>query len=1033
MTLSHKIIFVGIIFLSFNHVWSQEGQINIDRVDQMPDLPQPYIMRDWKTVARQYDEFVFDLTLTGEHLPLVSLKSSGVNYPTLQPILLDTYVGTNSSAQAEAINILPALIGASLIGLDKASQDGIDWVEKTKDFFNLKNGQLVYLNGYNTSSGNDWWYDLMPNIFFYQLTTLYNDEDYEAQFASVADQWLKAVNVMGAGTTPWSVPNMNYRAWRLSTMTGNASGVHEPEAAGAIAWILYHAYVRTNEEKYLLGAQHALEFLTSLSSNPSYELQLPYGALTAAKLNATLGAGYDIDKIINWCFERGPLRGWGTIVGTWDGQDVSGLIGEANDNGNDYAFMMNGYQQAAALAPLIKYDKRYARAISKWILNLANASRLFYPKYLASNKQDDYAWSATHDPQSVIAYEALKENLDGQALFGTGDAKRNGWAATNLGLYGSSHVGYLASIVDTTDVDGILKLDLNATDFFGDNRYPSYALFNPYSSDKEISFDVGAEPVDIYDAVSEGMLKTSVSGEQLFTIKAGEVIVITLLDANVETHIENNRLVSGDFIIDYHVGYDFDSTFRIKSLSAERTDYEFNETAHIYATVDNAQGDISYAWFVDGDPITTSTTGELEWSIPAAEGTHTISVTVTANGETRNAALDLNIFENIPAPPSINAITAQEEFFYEGDEVILICEVANAANENFIYQWEVNGGSFTQDDSVIYWSTPAEGIYSISCTVTNDAGLSSAATIAVLVKNNTRPAVEPMAYYPLNLNTNDYSGNEYHATSSGAHETDDAQGIENFAYSITTSDDIIYVPNAPSLNFTEAITIACWIKISPTGREAFVISHGSWEERWKISLTPDRKIRWTIKTSSGVVDLDSKDPVNANQFYHITASYSGYSLELYIDGVLDNFSSHEGAILMTDDAITFGQKSLAATQYFLNGTIDEVKIFNEALQPWQIEDLKTLWIDEYPTAVTGELDNLVAYPNPVTKHIVRVNICADHNTRIRGIATGGQICELQYEKSDDHIDVVLDETMHGFLILELSTTAGIKRFKLFIP
>lgn len=39
---------------------------------------------------------------------------------------------------------------------------------------------------------------------------------------------------------------------------------------------------------------------------------------------------------------------------------------------------MNGFQQAAALAPVAKYDKRYARAIGKWLLNIANASRLFY-------------------------------------------------------------------------------------------------------------------------------------------------------------------------------------------------------------------------------------------------------------------------------------------------------------------------------------------------------------------------------------------------------------------------------------------------------------------------------------------------------------------------------------------------------------------------------------------------------------------------------------------------------------------------------
>ncbi|HYG01487.1 MAG TPA: hypothetical protein VD927_03530, partial [Chryseosolibacter sp.] len=442
MKLWMRLAFV-LMIVTVQNLFAQDGQVNIPRVDQMPDLPQPYVMRDWDDVAQKYDAFIFDLEKTGEYLPVISIFPNGVNYPSLQPIQLDTYIGTPSASQAEAINILPAIIGASLIGIDKSQQGGINWAEKTKDFFNSKNGQNVYLNGYNSASGNDWWYDLMPNIFFYQLSTFYTDADIESQFITVADRWLEAVNAMGASTTPWTVPNMNYRGWYLSSMTGNTNGVREPEAAGAIAWLLYQAWTKTNDEKYLNGAQHALEYLSSLTSNPSYELQLPYGTLIAAKLNATLRTNYDVDKMLSWSFDRGPLRGWGTIVGTWDGKDVSGLIGEANDAGNDYAFIMNGFQQAAAFAPLIKYDKRYANAIAKWILNLANATRLFYPAYLDPAKQDDYAWSEQHDPESVIAYEALKENWEGKALYGTGDAKRNGWAATNLGLYGSSHVGYL--------------------------------------------------------------------------------------------------------------------------------------------------------------------------------------------------------------------------------------------------------------------------------------------------------------------------------------------------------------------------------------------------------------------------------------------------------------------------------------------------------------------------------------------------------------------------------------------------------------
>ncbi len=112
------------------------------------------------------------------------------------------------------------------------------------------------------------------------------------------------------------------------------------------------------------AAEWSMEYLVNLNSNPSYELQLPYGAYAAAKMNAELGTEYNIEKLLFWVFNRGPLRGWGTIVGTWNTFDVSGLVGEANDGGNDYAFQLNGVQQAGALVPLVRYDKRFAQ--NRW-------------------------------------------------------------------------------------------------------------------------------------------------------------------------------------------------------------------------------------------------------------------------------------------------------------------------------------------------------------------------------------------------------------------------------------------------------------------------------------------------------------------------------------------------------------------------------------------------------------------------------------------------------------------------------------------
>lgn len=333
-------LFLIILLCAYTQqVYPQQQQLHIQRIDQMPESPMPLLIRDWKAVARDYDSFVFDLNKTGPYLPLSRPGTPGqFNYAANTPWFIDSYVGVNDHLnQAEAINLMPAIVGACLVGIDKSHQDGMNRVAMVKDFFNRKNGQNVYLNSYSTTSGHDWWYDVMPNVYFYQLRSLYPDAapEFASQFISVADRWLICVNQLGGSTMPWKLPNMNWRAFNLATGLPLTTGVPEPESAGSIAWLLDNAYVETGNRKYFQGAQLALEFLAGLTSNPSYELQLPYGTLAAARMNAVEGTDYPLQKLLDWCFNRGNLRGWGSIVGKWGGYDVSGLIGEANDGGND--------------------------------------------------------------------------------------------------------------------------------------------------------------------------------------------------------------------------------------------------------------------------------------------------------------------------------------------------------------------------------------------------------------------------------------------------------------------------------------------------------------------------------------------------------------------------------------------------------------------------------------------------------------------------------------------------------------------------
>jgi hypothetical protein len=905
------------------------------------------------------------------------------------------------------------------MNIDKSNQNGVNWVEKIMDFYNSKNNQNVYLNSYNTLSGKDWWYDLMPNVFFYQLYTQYPAiNGFDEQFVSIADQWLTAVQAMGGKTTPWTVPQMNYRGWYLSSMTGNTEGVKEPEAAGAIAWLLYHAWTETGEQKYLKGAMLATDFLSAQNSNPSYELQLPYGVLAAAKMNAIHDVGYDLEKMMSWCFNRGPLRGWGVIDGQWNGSDVSGIIGEANDAGNDYAFAMNGFQQAAALVPLMKYDKRFARDIAKWTLNLANASRLFYPQYLPPTDQDDHAWSAQYDPQSVIAYEALKEDLNGKKLYGTGDAKKNGWAQTNLGIYGSSHAGYLGAVAEPTDVEGILLLDLNATDFFGENAFPSYALYNPHASPKQVTLSLGSQTFDIYNAITETTIVSGVTGNTMVTAPSGEVMLLVYLPAGASHEIHEGKLFVDDKVADYHVGYDFQPKFHIRSLDVADTLVEFDQQSTVYSTIQHAPGAVTYNWYVDDVLQLSSSNGStFIWTAPHMEGTHTLMLEITSGVSSAKDSIQFNVVENIPEPPVIKGIVSTDKWYETGEEVSLICEASNEDGGPLTYDWTFSAGTMvSQNDSLIHWKLPQqEGIYQVSCKVTNADDLHGDAQKQVLAKTLSDDVTGPLAYYPMDGDGQDRSGNAYHGTVEGAQTAVDARGKPDKAWRFSSGDQIIFVENKPALNFQDEVTLAFWIRLDAVEEEAFIISHGSWEERFKVSITPGRKLRWTVKTPSGTIDLDSSFPLELDRFYHVTVLFTGYSMELYADGLLDTFLAATGPMPATGKPITFGRKDRDETRYSLKGTLDEVRLYDTALAPDEIPVLMSLW--DTTTALDEQVAEVSLYPNPSTGAIVITGMSKPASVTVTDVTGRVIAATVLYNEADDQFRVSVEQK--GMVIILL--------------
>lgn len=546
-------------------------QLPLSPIELLPNAPSTYQMRDWLSVATNFDALAFDTTATGQFLPLVRIDHSPVSPLLTTSFGLPAYVGeTRTFGETgepihEAIASLGAVLGGTLVGIDK-SAGPLNWVSMTREYWVNRNSQNIVLNTPFSASGGSAWYDIYPNILFYGIADRYPDETYLAPVQDQIDaQFLDAVKVLTANGT---APNFNYTAYNFKTKQPVYNGTwREPDMGLGMAWMQHAAYWRQKDANPALAAQHlqavdwALKYYEQTPNNPDYEILAPFGAYTAARMNAEHGGNYNIQRYVNWVFSRSNSRPDKIMISgeQWGGQDAGGLMGFIKPNQSDvygYAFSMNTFATAIPMVPLARYEDRYSRAIGKWMLNAANAARLFYGNAHSAADQSSEFWLG--DPQSSIAYEGLRHHwldpFDGQENFAGGDPLTYNWGPqTDFALYGGGYVGAFGSIIKPTNVDKILQLDLLATDFYRGAANPTYLYYNPFATKQSVSIDLGtAQLFDLYDATGNQFLRRGASGQTFFDVAANDAVTLVAIPAGGKQTFDGSHMLVDGVVVDYN-------------------------------------------------------------------------------------------------------------------------------------------------------------------------------------------------------------------------------------------------------------------------------------------------------------------------------------------------------------------------------------------------------------------------------------------------------------------------------------------------
>lgn len=530
-------------------------QLEIPALDAFPQHPRPYAYMDWKQRALEFDTLIYNRSNVdsidkngkrdGLHFSTILSDDShqAVDYSVHN---IAAYYGSDriqTHGRQEAINLIAGVVGSSLLGIDKSNQNNTNYVINLLMFNSVGRDYNLIRNNPSPKPFEDWWYDTLPNVLFYMLADLYPDEkSIQQPLAGIADEYHDmTVDLMAL---PGGL-NFSFLAFDHDNDKPVLGNHTVPEAGIMSALILYWAYHKFGDTRYLDSAKQSMDFFNRSNTNPYYEIGPVWGPYLAARMNAEQGTNYDIERYFNWLVSGSDVRpGWGTITESWSGYDVHGVQGSRSDGGG-YAFLMNTFA-TAFLAPAVKYDFRLANTVGKWLLSTSNAARFFYPDMMPAKNQY-HGETYINEPEKVIGYEGLrkKEVLDYSTVWprgtvhapnATGDPAKYGenWGlsalTTNLGIYGSSWVGFMAAIVQKTTVEQILQIDLNALDFYSESSYPTYLYYNPYDEDKSIEIRLEASS-DLYDAVTDSHLGEAVSGLTSITVPANNSVVLVLSPA----------------------------------------------------------------------------------------------------------------------------------------------------------------------------------------------------------------------------------------------------------------------------------------------------------------------------------------------------------------------------------------------------------------------------------------------------------------------------------------------------------------------
>jgi N-acetylneuraminic acid mutarotase len=312
-----------------------------------------------------------------------------------------------------------------------------------------------------------------------------------------------------------------------------------------------------------------------------------------------------------------------------------------------------------------------------------------------------------------------------------------------------------------------------------------------------------------------------------------------------------------------------------------------------------------------------------------------------ADGSVTTSKLDATILKylkpEITSPPEVQTVYTDNNVSFS----------VSAEGKYLSYQWKKDGVDLAAETNATLNITDAnatlhDGNYSV--VVSNDFGSEESNKVEVKISDALLNGLVGWWKFDETSGTVAYdssgNGNNGNLTGGPTWVTGKIDG----ALSFDGLDDYVSIPATADLDLVN-LNISAWINTSNYRQDGFIFektSNGQVNSQYNLFLQYNsNSLHWRTKPDSGNYHESRLATNTLTSWNFVSASYDGITKQIFLNANLSTSDSFSGAIVQNPNGISLIGKHPPAN-YFFNGLIDDVRIYDRALSAQEVQALYNL-------------------------------------------------------------------------------------------